>query len=369
MAEIKRILHIIGGLDRGGAESFLMNAWRNIDKTKYQFDIITFMQPREGNKFVFEDELVKGGAKIYRIKDNRTKAPWIFKRDIANIVKEGNYEVVHSHIDFMSAISLQGAKMGGAKCRISHSHNTFNKNLNSPGKALIAHVLRRKLNKIATKKLACGKDAGEFLYGKGQDFTVIPNGIDLSRFSFNKTTRAKLRKTYKLNNATKVLLNVGRLEDVKNQSWLIQVFENIHKKQPNSALFIIGDGALKDSLQAQINHSSAKSSIFLLSSRPDINDYYSLADIFVLPSKFEGVPTVGVEAQAAGLTCFFSTFVPREVKASKNVFFLSIDSKNSWEKKLTNYTPNEDRKPDNKSLEKYNIKNSVKKLEAAYDSI
>lgn len=369
MAVQKRVLHIIGGLDRGGAESFLMNAWRNIDKTKYQFDILTFMQPREGKKFVFEDELVKGGAKIYRIADNRIKAPWKFKRDIANIVKEHNYNIVHSHIDFMSSLSLEGAKMGGAKNLISHSHNTFNKNLRSPAKAFVAFFMRRKLNKVATKKLACGQDAGEFLYGKDQIFTVIPNGINLAKFVYNKSARAKLRKEYNLADSTKVLLNVGRLEDVKNQSWLIHLFEDIYKEQPDSALFIIGDGALKDTLQAEIEQSTARGHIFLLPSRQDINDYYSLADAFVLPSKFEGVPTVGIEAQAAGLTCFFSTLVPREVKASQKVAFLEIDSKDKWKRELLAFRPSKTRTPDNSSLEKYNIKNSVKKLELAYDSL
>lgn len=366
---MKRILHIIGGLDRGGAESFIMNAWRNIDRKKYQFDIVTFMQPRDGKKFAFEDELIRGGAKIYRVKDNRMKAPWKFENDIAKIVREGNYQIVHSHIDFMSALSLKGAKKGGAIHRISHSHNTFNKNLYSPIKKLVSVVLRAKLNKIATKKLACGIDAGKFLYGEGQEYTVINNGIDTEKFFFSAKYRKELRDKYKLGPKTKIILNAGRLEEVKNQAWLIDVFDKYHKDDSNSALFIMGDGALKSVLQEKIAQTESKKSIFLLDSQPDINKYYSMADIFALPSKFEGVPTVGIEAQVSGLPCLFSTAVPPETKILDNTEFLPIDSDDIWLEKIKMLNNLEQRSVLKSKIKRYDIHNSVKKLEEVYDSL
>ena len=365
---MKRILHIIGGLDRGGAESFILNAWRNIDKTKYQFDIVTFLPPLHGDKFAYEDELISGGAKIYRIKDNRIKCPHKFENDIARIVRDNHYTTVHSHIDFMSALSLSGALKGGAKHRISHSHNTFNKNLKSPLKALVAKALRKRLNKVATTKLACGENAGQFLYGRNQKFTIIPNGIDFEKFHFNPEIRKKLRKKYNLSNKTKVLLNVGRLEPVKNQDWLIDTFEELAATQPETALFIVGDGSMKDLLTSKIRSSSVSKKVFLLSSRDDIYAYYSLADIFVLPSKFEGVPTVGIEAQTSGLKCFFSTFVPEETKSSSEVYFLPL-SRSDWIKELSKDSTTAKRDRIGSSMNKFNINNSVKKLEEIYDAI
>lgn len=365
---MKRILHIIGGLDRGGAESFIMNTWRNINHKKYQFDIVTFMQPRDGKKFAYEDELIAGGTKIFRIKDNRTRAPRKFKNDIADIVRKGNYEIVHSHIDFMSALSLAGAKKGGATALISHSHNTYNKNLDSGFKKIVSKFLRLRLNTLVTRRLACGEEAGNFLYGKGADFTVIPNGINIANFSFNQKYRDELRKKYRLSKDTKVLLNVGRLEQVKNQAWLIEVFEAVFEKEPNSALFIIGDGSLQETLKTQIAHSSAKEKIFLLASRADINKYYSMADIFVLPSTFEGVPTVGIEAQASGLKCLFSVFVPQETKILPESCFLPINSKQPWEEAIAKFTVSNSREVPKKYLAKFDIKNSAKKLEEVYDS-
>ena len=364
-----RILHIIGGLDRGGAESFLMNAWRNIDRKKYQFDIVTFMAPRENNKFVFEDELTAGGAKIYRIKDNRIKAPWKFENDIAKIVKEGNYKIVHSHIDFMSALSLKGAKKGGAEGLISHSHNTYNANLDSPFKKVVSSFLRKRLNSIVKTRLACGENAGKFLYGEGKDFTVIPNGIDLSNFSFSKENRDKLRKEFKLDKDTKAILNVGRLEPVKNQVFLIQAFEEFAQKEKNSALFIIGDGALKNELGKRISDSPVKKRIFLLPSRSDIAHFYSMADIFALPSTFEGIPTVGIEAQASGLKCLFSVFVPEETKVLPNVEFLNIDSTNIWAERIAkSESTNRQKAVTSEKMKKFDIHSSVKKLETVYDS-
>lgn len=369
---MKRILHIIGGLDRGGAESFIMNAWRNINKTKYQFDILTFLPPQNKKKFAYEDELIAGGAKIYRIDDNRIRRPWKFEADIAKIVHENHYDTVHSHIDFMSAISLAGAKKGGAKYLISHSHNTYNKNLDSFIKRVASYFLRRRLNALASMKLACGKKAGEFLYGKGSNFVIIPNGINLANYAFSMEANKELRSNFGLNAKTKVILNIGRLETVKNQAFLIEAFEIFAAKKPDSALFIIGDGSLKHFLEERISHSSAKEKIFLLPSRADVNRFYSMADIFALPSTFEGVPTVGIEAQSCGLNCLFSVFVPRETKAVPSSRFLAIDDPQVWAKafRVTNIDPS--KRSDalgSKRLQLFDIKKSVKKLEAAYDSI
>ena len=327
------------------------------------------MRPRYGKKFTFEDELVAGGAKIYRIKDTRTTHPRKFENDIANIVKKGNYKTVHSHIDFMSALSLAGAKKGGAKNLISHSHNTYNKNLDSIPKKIASYYLRTRINSLATKRLACGVKAGEFLYGKGKDFTVIPNGINLKHFSFNKKYRDELREKYALSSKTKVILNVGRLEKVKNQAWLIRLFEDIYSKDRDCALFIIGDGTLREALTEQRNKSLAKKRIFLLPSRDDINKYYSLADFFVLPSFFEGVPTVGIEAQAAGLKCYFSPFVPEETQVTNNVSFIDIDDSSAWENKLLGDSIDRTRSITDARLSSFDITKSAKVLEEVYDSL
>ena len=360
----KKILHILGGLDHGGAESYLMNTLRNIDHGKYSFGIVTFLAPREGEKFAFEDEVRAMGVKLYRVADTRFRNPRKFEADIAAIVKEGGYEIVHSHIDFMSALSLTGAKKGGAKVFISHSHNTNNSKINSKKMQLISAVLRKKLNRVATERIACGQAAGEFLFGKKQKFTVVPNGIDLEKFRFNKNTRHKMRVQCGFDDDATIVLHIGRLEPVKNQEHLIDIFGDYSRKHKNAYLIIIGDGSLKAALEDKIASERLGEKVLLLPSQSGIERYYMMADIFMLPSLFEGVPNVGIEAQACGMKCLFSDKVPKETKIIDSTEFIPLDG--DW---LSAMKPVEDRGSAIKDprVQAYDIKNTVKKLEAIYD--
>ena len=266
----------------------------------------------------------------------------------------------------MSALTLAGAKRGGAEKLIAHSHSTNNTKMKSPIKKFISIFLKRKLNKLATQRIGCGQAAGEFLFGNNP-FTVVPNGIDIERYKFSESLRDKLRGQYKISKSTSVWLTIGRLEEVKNQEFLIDLLKD-HFIDSNETLFIIGNGSLHDNLQNQINNSSLSNRVYLLPARDDVNEYYSMADFFVLPSLFEGVPTVGIEAQANGLKCIFSDRVAKEVAVSENSLFLPLDQ-DIWAKELK-------KKPkgikyrnnlQDKSIQAYNIKMTVKKLEEIYD--
>ncbi|MBP5634104.1 glycosyltransferase [Candidatus Saccharibacteria bacterium] len=360
----KKILHILGGLDHGGAEAYLVNSLRNIDHSKYEFGVVTFMPPREGDKYAYEDELKAMGVKLYRVTDTRFKNPRKFEADIAKIVKDGNYGIVHSHIDFMSALSLTGAKKGGAKVRIAHSHNTNNTKINSKKMRLISAVLRKKLNRVATVRVACGEAAGEFLFGKGKPFTVIHNGIDLNRFRFNANTRHKMREKCGFDDDAIILLNIGRLEAQKNQEHLIDIFGDYSRKHKNAYLMILGDGSLRKTLEDKIAGERLGEKVLLMPPQSDTERYYAMADIFMLPSLFEGVPTVGIEAQASGLKCLFSDKVPAETKLIDSTEFIPLDG--DW---LGAMKPAEDRGAAVKDsrVKAYDIKETVKKLEEVYD--
>ena len=364
---MKTVLHIVGGMDRGGAESYIMNTLRNIDRSKYHFIIATFIEPADGKKYVFEDELEKLGVELVRLRDTRFSKPRDFEKQIENIVRKRGVDIVHSHIDFMSALSLAGAKNGGAQKRIAHSHNTNNANLKSPIKRFASVFLKRRLNKLATHRIGCGQAAGEFLFGN-HPFTVVSNGIDIDKFKFDKTIRKKLRNQYKIKNTATVWISVGRLEEVKNHKFLIDLLHD-HFNDSDTYLFILGNGTLHDKLEEQISSLGLKKKVYLLSARDDINEYYSLADFFVLPSFFEGVPTVGIEAQTNGLKCLFSDKVSTEVKMLDSSEFLPLDDINKWVDLLKKQPPIDDRLKylHDKSVQAYNIKKTVKKLEEIYD--
>ncbi len=362
----KKILHIIGGMDRGGAESYIMNTLRNIDKKKYEFGILTFFPSHSGDKYDFEDELNKMGVKMYHIKDNRFKRPHRFINDIAKIVRDEKYDIVHSHIDFMSALSLTGAKKGGATKRISHSHGSNNEKLNSRVVRVISVFLRHRLNRVATDRLACGKAAGKFLFGEKQKFTVIHNGVDLQTFRYNTNTRHKMREEYGFSDSGTILLNIGRLETVKNHKRLISIFGDYSRKHDDARLVIVGDGSLHDELVDEIASEQLDKKVLLLPAQSGVERFYMMADVFVMPSLFEGVPTVGIEAQVCGMKCLFADTVPKETKLIDSSKFIPLNG--DW---LSYITPNKDEERlaaiDNPKVQEYNIKNTVLKLEEVYD--
>ena len=360
----KKILHIIGGMDRGGAESYIMNTLRNIDREKYKFAILTFLPPRDGKKFVYEDELKELGVEILKVTDNRFRHPRKFIADVAKIVSDGKYDIVHSHIDFMSSLSLAGARKGGASRRIAHSHNTNNSKISSKKMKIAASLLRRKLNREATDRLACGQDAGEFLYGKRMRFTIIHNGIDIQKFRYNSNSRHAMREKLKIGDDATVLLNIGRFEAQKNQEYLVSIFADYVRKYKDAKLVIIGEGSLEENIRDKIASERLEDSVILLPAQDGMERYYSMADVFVLPSLFEGVPTVGIEAQASGLKCLFSTNVPEETKLLDSAEFLPLEE--NWTSHIVPAGKRADAVKNPAVLE-YDIKSTVKALEKVYD--
>ena len=360
----QKILHILGGLDHGGAEAFIMNALRFIDRSKYEFGIATFMQPKNGEKFDFEDELKAMGVKLYHVADNRFKNPLKFENDIAKIVKDNRYEAVHSHIDFMSALVLAGAKKCGAKKRIAHSHSVNNMKINSKKMQLVSAVLRRKLNRVATERIACGEDAGKFLYGPKQKFEVIHNGVDLERFRFNGNTRHKMRVKCGFSDDDMILLNIGRIEKVKNQGKLIDIFGDYSRKNKNSHLIIIGSGSEEEMLKEKIASERLEDNVTLIPAQDKVELYYMMADVFVMPSLFEGIPNVGVEAQACGMKCLFSDKVPREIKILDSTEFIPLNG--DWVSSIKR-AENRNAAVRQPGMKAFDIKETVKLLEAVYD--
>ena len=359
-----KILHVIGGMDRGGAESYIMNTLRNIDRKKYQCDILTFLAPRDGEKYAYADELKELGVKAIKINDNRFRHPRKFIADVQKVLSDGKYDAIHSHIDFMSALTLTAARKAGIKKRIAHSHNTNNSKLDSKKMRAISVALRRKLNHEATIRLACGQDAGEFLYGAKADFTVIHNGIDIQKFRYNSNVRHTMRVKYDISDDAMVFLNVGRFEEQKNQGQLINIFADYVRKCKDAKLVIIGEGSLECDIRDKIASERLGKSILLLPAQDSMERFYSMADIFVLPSLFEGVPTVGIEAQASGMKCLFSDNVPIETKLLDSSEFLPL--KDNW---TSHIVPADNRGSavKNPKVQEYDIKNTVKVLEAVYD--
>ena len=367
---MKKILHIIGGMDRAGAETFLRNICLNINRKKYSISILTFLPPRNGQKYDYQDELEKIGIKFYHIKDRRFSNPLAFYKDIKKVVRDNQFSIVHSHNDLMSGLLLSAAKSGGAKTLISHAHSTSNSNVSSWPKALAAKLLRKRLLKIATIRIACGKAAGEFLFG-GFDFEIVPNGININHLKYNHAAGQKIRKKYAIKNDSLVLLNVARFDTVKNQSFLIDIFDKISDTRNNVELVFVGNGTLEENLKTKAKACKNGDKIHFLGAQKEMPDFYSAADLFLLPSLFEGLPTVCIEAQANGLSCILSDTVSREALLLPTSKSIALSKKDEWVKTIAaSSLRNADFSPKIPSrLKEFDIKNTVLKLEEIYDSI
>lgn len=313
-----RILHCVNDMHRAGLETMLMNYYRNIDRTKIQFDFLTHRPYRSD----YDDEIESLGGKIYYAPRLYPQNYPAYFRWMRKFFKEHpEYKIVHSHIDTMSYLPLLAAKKAGVPIRIAHSHNT---SLDRDFKYLLKQYFRLKINSVCTHRLACGEEAGKFLFGN-RSFKVIPNAIDAEKFYFNEELRNKKREELGIKGEF-VVGHVGRLSYQKNHKFLIEIFKELLKKEPESLLLLVGVGEKEEELRNQVKNLGINDKVRFLGNRSDVNELYQAMDVFVMPSFFEGIPVVGVEAQFAGLPCIFSDKVPEEVKFSSKTNFISLNS-------------------------------------------
>lgn len=324
MDEPIRVLHVIGIMNRGGAETMIMNLYRNIDRTKIQFDFVE----NEGKKAAFDDEIFALGGKIYHCPRYEGKNHFTYVRWWNNFFDshKNEYRIVHGHIGSTAAIYLSIAKKRGLYC-IAHSHNTNTmKNFSDIIYAMFAYPTRF----VADHFFSCSKEAGISRYGAkiGNDerrCSVLPNAIDVNRFTFDVELRQRMRNSLGLNDTQLVVGNVSRFSKQKNHSFILNIFEKIHDISPHATLLLIGDGELRSQIEETIAKKGLQNSVILTGIKSDVWNYYQAMDVFLMPSFYEGLPVSMVEAQAAGIPCIVSTNVPRESAITDLVQFISLN--------------------------------------------
>lgn len=321
MSEPIRVLHVIGIMNRGGAETMIMNLYRNIDRNKVQFDFVE----NEGNEAAFDAEIRQLGGKIYRCPRYNGKNHFTYTRWWNSFFEayKGEYPIVHGHIGSTAAIYLSIAKKHGAYT-IAHSHS-------AGGGSAIYRLFAYPTRYIANKFFACSKDAGTSRYGKtvGNDSNrcqVLNNAIDAQSFSFNLETRKQVRNELHIAEKAVVIGHVGRFVEAKNHLFLIEVFACVRKRNPNAILLLVGDGERRPEIQAAIAEKHLNDAVILTGVRSDVRGFYQAMDVFVFPSVYEGMPVSLVEAQAAGLPCCVSSNVPGDSAVTGLVEFISLES-------------------------------------------
>jgi glycosyltransferase involved in cell wall biosynthesis len=331
MSEPIRILHVFAEMNRGGAETMVMNLYRHIDRTKIQFDFVVHTK----EKCTFDDEINFLGGIIYRVPKYSGKNHITYKKALEKIAKDHpEHSIVHGHVRSTAAIYLNIFKKYG-RCTISHSHST------SSGRGIISivkNLMQYRIKYISDYFFACSISAGNWLFGvkvtTSNRFFIIRNAIEIDDFKFNEQKREEIRK--KLNISKKFVIgHVGRFHESKNHSFIIDVFKKIYEKNTSSVLLLVGDGKIRKNIYDKVLENKLNDNIIFTGERNDVADLLQGMDIFLFPSVYEGLGIVVVEAQTSGLKCIVSDRVPDDAIVTDLVCRVSLsESVDNWSEKI-----------------------------------
>lgn len=356
------VAQIMGKWVGGGVESVIMNYYRHLDHSKIQFDFIC----DEDSTRIPYDKIKKLGGRVFLVPRYQNLPKYL--KALKKLFKENKYRIVHSNINTLSVFPLYAAKKVGIPVRISHSHSTSSRR--EWKRNLIKNILRPFSKKYATDYFACSELAGRYLFGNkafdNGEVKIIHNAIDIDKFKFDEVARKNLRKELGIKDSTVVIGHVGRFVKQKNHTLLVDVFNEYHKKNPDSKLLLIGSGPLEDKIKNKVNRLGLSGSVLFLGQRDDANKLYSVMDVFCLPSLYEGLPVVGVEAQATGLPCIFSDNIDSGVKIGQNVLLCQNDQSLINLVDCFNTVTVKNRININLSVD-YDIRASVKKIGEIYE--
>lgn len=365
-----RILHSVSYLTRGGIETMLMNYYRHIDRSKVQFDFLC----NSYRKGAYDDEVLALGGKIFRSPGFNPLKYCQYKCFMKKLFEEHpEYRVVEAHNDQLGRFALKLAKDCGVPVRIFHAHSSM---LLFDYKWPIKYYCMKTLKYSVTHHFICGLKAGEFYFGKDTihsgNFNLIRNAIEVERFTYNESVRNEMRKKYGLNDK-KVIGLVANFVLAKNHPFLIDVFEKIKLINTDAFLVLVGGGPYMDKIKDLVKRKGLSESILFTGPVSNTNEWYQAFDLFLMPSLHEGLPVVGVEAQAADLPCIFSSEVTQEIKLSDKSQFLDLKiSAEEWAKRVNEVLMHLPERNNNYQLitdNGYNIKIEAQKLQDLYISL
>jgi glycosyltransferase EpsF len=342
-----------------------MNYYRHIDKTKVQFDFLI----DEDSTNIPKEEIESMGGRIILIPPYQKLPKYI--GTLKEVLKQNQYKIIHSHINTLSVFPLYTAKRAGVKIRIAHSHSTTNKK--EWKKNILKNIFKPYSKVFATDYFACSALAGRWLFSNKTfnqgKVTIINNAIDIDKFLYNETIRKQIRKKLNIKDNTLVIGHIGRFVSQKNHTFLLDIFNEIHKQKKDSLLLLAGTGPLVNEIKEKVNALNLTNNVKFLGQINNANELYQAMDVFLLPSLYEGLPVVGVEAQAAGLLTILSTSMTEETKILKTTKFISLEeSSQNWASTIINNYSKFKRKNTKLEIQKngFDIKKETKKLEQKY---
>ena len=322
---IVRVVHAVPKMNREGIQSFLMNVYRNIDRSKVQFDFL--IHSKENGEF--ESEIENLGGEVYHLYQLSSHHFLHYQKDLKKFFQRHPYKIIHSHINLLSSFTLKAAMKAGLPYRIAHSHSSSI--LDRGIKRIVKLFAKSKMNKYATKRIACSTEAAIWQFGKTSfeagNVEIVPNGIDVERFVFSKEKRTAISNSY---------------------------------------LIFVGSGETEEKIKQEVQKLGILDSVIFAGSVKDTTCYYSAFDFFIFPSIYEGLGIALVEGQAAGLPCFLSDSLPIETNLSEQYYPLPLSSSpDEWAQFILQHAHQGDRKCP-KSVWQYDIKSTAKRLENLY---
>lgn len=335
MAEPIRVCEFVGNMNGGGVEAVVMNYYRHVDRSKVQFDFVV----TDSSTIVPREEMESLGARVYTV-PAYTKLPQFRKASYELFKQHPEWRIVHAHMNALNVFPLAEAKKAGVPVRISHSHSTAGRG--ETVKNVAKAILRTQANRYPTHRFACSRFAGEWLFGKSAEFEVMYNAIDLDRFWFSPGVRARVRAELGIAEHVFVIGHVGRFMPQKNQPFLIEAFARLATMRGDAVLVLVGSGADQDKARALAKERGLEDKVLFLGQRDDVADLYQAFDLFALPSLYEGLGLVAVEAQAAGLPCLASNQTPQEVDVTGTCEFLAIVAPEVWADAMCAVEPRND---------------------------
>ena len=375
MAVIK-VLQIFTTLNIGGAESMIMNYYRQLDKSKIQFDFLVH-RPDKG---AFEDEIKELGGQIFRLNPISPFFPNKYYEELRSFLKNNPYQIIHSHLNTFSYFTLKIAEEFKIPTRIAHAHIAIDKvglkdiitqkeNIKESLKKIVKFQLRKKSKVHATHLFSCGDKAGKWLFGENAEFTLMNNSINAKNFTYNPEIENSVRKELGLENKF-IIGHVGRFGSQKNHAFLLKIFKSIVEKKNNCALVLIGGGPLQEVIKNEAKSLGILDKVQFLGVRKDIPKLMQMFNAFIFPSFYEGLPVTLIEAQAAGIQIFASDTITNEVEITNNIQFLSIEeSAEYWANEVIKEEFSKTNTLDQIIDAGYDIKSNTLELEEFYLSL
>ena len=327
MSDIVRVLHVLGSMNIGGQETFIMNVYRNIDRSKVQFDFLINTKA----KCDYEDEIISMGGIVHRVP--RRFPNYLLHLKSANDFFKSNkqYKVIHQHTNSLIAISTAiCAKNANVPKIIYHCHSS--KADKGAINRFFDFIYKPKIEKYISHYFACSGLAAQNLFGthvKQNEIKIFPNAIEINKFIYDVKTREQKRK--ELGAESKFVVgHVGRFTEAKNHDFIIDIFAQVYSQNKNTMLLLIGDGELRSQIAEKVKEKGLNDNVVFAGKQTDISEFLCAMDVFLFPSIWEGLGIALVEAQTNGLRCIASDVMPKEVKITKLVDFVSLETTATW---------------------------------------